>query len=166
MLSLTRKTDYALAALVDLAKKGLKTASARDLAERLNVPQRALTNTLNRLTHRGLVESVRGVGGGYKLARLPSDISLAELIEAVEGPISLTRCCAEELEEIDRGCDRIMSCDVRASINKLHERLKEFLSQVTLEELALASVPAEVADPTTDSQTNGEPPNLDPEQSG
>ena len=146
MLSLTRKTDYALAALVDLAKKEPNTASARDLAERLNVPQRALTNTLNQLTHSGLIESVRGAGGGYRLARHPAQINLAALIEAVEGPISLTRCCAEEPDATGKICERMPSCEVRESIHRLHERLMLFLSQVTLHEIA--STPANNTEPT------------------
>lgn len=136
MLSVTRKFDYALVALVELTIRGTGTASARELAEQLHVPPRALTNILNRLTHDGLVISVRGSIGGYALARHPEEITLAELMEAVEGPIRLTRCCPADGEAKKPKCDRESLCRVRESMHQVHAGLKDFLAQVTLSDLA------------------------------
>ena len=141
MLSLTRKTGYALAALADLARRGPAVASARDLASRVNVPLPALTNILNGLTHSGLICSVRGANGGSRLAKKPGEITLAGLIEAVEGPVKLTRCCPDALEVNPRRCDREASCELRAPLHKVHASFRHFLSQVTLRDLAWNHVP-------------------------
>lgn len=147
MLSLTRKTDYALVALVDLARRSGKMASARELAQRLHVPPRALTNVLNRLKHHGLVTSVRGSVGGYRLAKVLKEITLAELIEAVEGPVKLTRCCTSDKDADNRKCERASWCDLSESIQKVHAGFKLFLDQVTLDDLASNRVPKSVARP-------------------
>ena len=136
MLSLTRKTDYALTALTDMARNSVNGASARDMSERLRLPLRALTNILNQLTHHGLVVSMRGARGGYRLARQPEDISLVELIEAVEGPLSLTYCCDPSPKPSRRGCDRTDICKIRGAVQKVHASLREFLSQVSVRDIA------------------------------
>ena len=136
MLSLTRKTDYALVALADLARRESGVSSARDLARRLQVPLPALTNILNGLTHSGLVRSVRGVNGGYRLAKRPGEITLGELIEAVEGPIKLTRCCSDAIDVDSQRCDLEDSCDLRGPLHRVQASFKRFLSQVTLLDLA------------------------------
>ncbi|MFQ5589794.1 MAG: RrF2 family transcriptional regulator [Phycisphaerae bacterium] len=159
MLSITRKTDYALVALADLARRGPALASARDLASRLQVPLPALTNILNRLTHRGLVCSVRGANGGYRLARHPDQITLGELIEAVEGPVRLTRCCSDRATMDATQCEREAACDLRAPLHKVHESFRTFLSQVTLRDLAWNHVSLNVgnttATPLFDQEPNG-----------
>ncbi len=158
MLSLTRKTDYALVALADLARLESGVSSARDLAHRLQVPLPALTNILNRLTHSGLVRSVRGANGGYRLARLPGEITLAELIEAVEGPMKLTRCCSDTIEVDSQKCDREAWCDLRAPLHKVHASFKHFLSQVTLDDLARdrVSLNGDYANASATSAAGGE----------
>jgi len=92
VLLLTRKTDYALVALVHLARRAEALVSARELAQRSHLPLPVLMNILNALAHCGLVRSVRGSRGGYRLARRPEDVTLADVIEAIEGPIGLTMC--------------------------------------------------------------------------
>lgn len=135
MLSLTRKSDYALLALSDLARNGRKIASARDLSERLGVPVRLLTNILNQLTHEGLVVSTRGTKGGYGLAKDPEAITLADLVEAVEGPIQLTRCCPTPEEPHVDVCDMMSSCHMRTPMHKVHQGLREYLAGITLSDM-------------------------------
>jgi len=137
---LTRKTDYALAALTDMASNSPDGASARDLSERLRLPLRALTNILNKLTHQGLVESVRGAHGGYKLAKNPKDITLAELIEAVEGKVSLTRCSGGGNGR-GRPCGRVNLCQVSQTMQQVHAVLVNYLTQVNLEHIACSKLP-------------------------
>ena len=86
MLLLTRKTDYALLALASLARQTPAGASARGLAERLSLPLPVLRNILKQLTSRGVLKSTRGTRGGYRLARSPEQITLAQLLAATEGP--------------------------------------------------------------------------------
>ena len=78
MLSLTRKADYAIVALSDLARQSASRSSARAIAERTKVPLPVLTNILHQLHNRGLVTSALGVKGGYALSRPPDAISLAD----------------------------------------------------------------------------------------
>lgn len=93
MLSLTRKCDYALVAMAELARNGRRTISARGLAEILGIRSPVLTNVLHRLQRHGLVTSRKGARGGYALARPPGRITLADVIDAIEGEFRLTPCC-------------------------------------------------------------------------
>lgn len=136
MLSLTRKADYALSALAELARRGNSIASARDLSNSLHIPLRALTNTLNLLGRRGLVVSVRGSNGGYGLARNPREITLVELFDAVEGPMRFARCCSNTPDLGNQRCDLEDSCEIRDPVRKLHTALRSFLSQVTVDDMA------------------------------
>ncbi len=80
MLSLTRKTDYALIAMAELARRAPTMVSVREMSQRLGLPLPALTNILKQLTRSGLVTSTRGPNGGYRLARDPDRITLSELM--------------------------------------------------------------------------------------
>ena len=126
-------------ALVAMVRSGAGPVSARDLAEQSGVSARLLTNLLNRLTHEGLVASTRGTKGGYELAVPPERITLADLIEAVEGPMRLARCCAPDEEGHER-CRLEPSCITKEAVRRLHGSLRRFLSQVTLSDLAWDTV--------------------------
>jgi Rrf2 family protein len=142
---LTRKTDYALAALAELASEDCPQLSARTLSERLVVPLRLLTNLLNQLTHSGLIASSRGTNGGYRLARRPEEITLAALIEAVEGPLRLTRCCPGDVESQEPGCPRQDFCQLSEQIQKINSSFAHLLDQVTLRDLASNNVSLSLA---------------------
>lgn len=140
MLSLTRKTDYALQALVAMARSNAGRVSARDIATQSGISVRLLTNILNRLKHEGLVESTRGTKGGYGLAVSPEQITLAALIEAVEGPVRLARCCSKEREREQDRCNLEGTCLTKEAVRRLHGSLRHFLSQVTLRDMAWDTV--------------------------
>src|SRR5215831_16907060 len=90
MLRLSKKTDYALLALQYLASPGEPgDVSARAIAERFEIPPELLAKILQRLAHGGLITAQRGVHGGYRLARSPDAISIADIAQAVDGPASL-----------------------------------------------------------------------------
>ncbi len=145
MLSLTRKADYALVGLVDLARRAPEKASARQLAESCNVPLPMLMNILKELVTGGMVTSTRGMNGGYRLARDPGEISLRELIQAVEGTINLTICCAGATElKQDQQCDLSGSCPTEAPIRKINEIFRTFLDRVTLAHLLTDEVPVTI----------------------
>ncbi len=145
MLSLTRKADYALVGLVDLARRAPAKASARQLAESSKVPLPMLMNILKELVTGGMVVSTRGMNGGYRLAKDPGEITLRELIQAVEGPINLTICCAGSAElEQDQQCDLAGSCPTEAPIRKVNEIFRTFLDRVTLAHLLIDEVPVTI----------------------
>ena len=141
MLSLTRKTEYALIALTHLAGQGGALVSARDVAGRFGLPLPLLMNILNELTRRGLVSSTRGAKGGYRLAREPNAITLAQVIRAMEGPVRLTACCSDHAGIAEDDCTLEPLCPVKLPVRKVHDSLEQFLGRVTLAYLASETVP-------------------------
>jgi Rrf2 family protein len=134
MLTLTRKTEYALIAMCHLARAGEQVVSARDIAEERGVPLPLLMNILKRLNRTGHVRSVRGARGGYVLAVAAQDFTLAALIEAVEGPVHLVRCTDPTRQT--RRCGLTARCFIRRPVVRLHHRLRKFLRGVTVADLA------------------------------
>ena len=94
MLSLSKKTDYALIVLAYLAERPNRVASAREIATARNLPAPLLMNILKELHHLGIVRSTRGSQGGYELAADPSGTSLHDLVVAMQGPIKLVDALA------------------------------------------------------------------------
>ena len=142
MLSLTRKTDYALQALTELVHRTPATVSARDISDHFSLSLSVLTNVLNQLGQAGLVVASRGVKGGYRLRREPSQISVADVIEAIEGQFRLTRCCGEAQTEPADPCDLADRCRIANPMRRVHAVIGEVLSWVTLEHLADDQVPS------------------------
>ena len=150
MLAFTRKTDYALISLAHIVHKGDVWCSAREIATRYGMPMPLLMNVLKALTQAGLARSERGPRGGYQLARPPEEITLCEIIEAVNGPFTLVRC----LEHPDPAlaskkakfgnCELSAQCPVRPQVHGVHHRMVGFLKEVTLAEITShATFPAE-----------------------
>jgi Rrf2 family protein len=136
MLTLSRKTDYALIALSHLVHDPNGCTSAREIAGRYNVPLPLLMNILKQLTQKGLAKSVRGPRGGYRLAQPPDQMSLNDIIQAVEGPVHLVHCIEKHEGEQRGDCDLVSCCPVRSPIHRIHDRLVGFLSSVTLADIA------------------------------
>src|SRR5258707_6534105 len=96
MLKLTKKADYGLIALKHLAvNSGGVSSSAKAIAECYGIPQPLLAKILQKLTKIGLLQSLPGANGGYRLARSPQSITALEVIRAIDGPIILTACFTE-----------------------------------------------------------------------
>ena len=94
MFRLSKKTDYALMALQYLGSNGASggVVSARAIAERFDIPLELLAKILQQLAHQGLVAAHKGIHGGYQLARPALAISVADVAEAIDGPMTLTAC--------------------------------------------------------------------------
>lgn len=130
MLRVNRLTDYAAAVMTCLAEHEDEVLSAMEIAEytRLEVP--TVSKLLKTLGHAMLVESFRGVNGGYRLARGAADISLAEIVVALEGPIAVTEC------GIGAGqCVLESSCAVRGSWAQISTILDDALRAVSLADM-------------------------------
>ena len=140
MLSLSRKADYALVALAGLAADRGSGASARDLADRLHLPLPALRNILKRLTQQGLLASTQGPRGGYRLARRPGEITIAQLVEAIDGPARITMCCPADPAADRPRCHLEPSCRIKEAVRHLNSGLVEFLESVTLADIVDGSV--------------------------
>ena len=136
MLNLTKKTGYALIAMSHLAQLGDgKVACARKIAEKFTVPTSLMMNVLKELSTAGFVESVRGAQGGYKLAKRLDEISLADLVIALEGPIRLSECVAGLLDDVDAPCELMDKCPIADPVHRVQRKLSDFLKNLSLAEL-------------------------------
>ena len=132
MLRLSKKADYALIAMKHLAlltDRG--SSSAREIAGLYDVPIELMAKVLQRLVQKGLLESHQGTRGGYKLSRMPSQISVADVIQAIEGPVTVTACTTEEGQ-----CEQFSKCNVRDPLFRVRERILAALGECTIAELA------------------------------
>lgn len=131
MLRLSKKADYALMALKELASKPAGTSSsAREIAARFDIPIELMAKVLQRLSKRGLLVSHQGTHGGYRLSRPSDRISVADAIEAIDGPITVTAC-----SDIDESCEQYAKCNVRNPLWQLRNRIVASIASFTLKEL-------------------------------
>lgn len=133
MLRITRLSDYAVAILGQLANSESFVHTAKDLAARTGLPQPAVSKILKNLARSKIVASHRGVQGGYRLAREPSQVSVADVIEAVEGPVALTECG----DDSDALCEFVGHCTVKANWLRINQVVKRALSNVSVEDMIL-----------------------------
>ena len=139
-MKLTTKGRYAVTAMLDLAlhyEQGAVTLS--DIARRQGISLSYLEQLFARLRRNGLVDSVRGPGGGYNLATAPSAISVAQIVVAINENIDATRCGGEQ------NCDGEERCLTHYLWEDLSERIREFLSGITLADLVSKPTVQEVA---------------------
>jgi Rrf2 family protein len=132
MLRLSKKADYALLAMRHLAAHTDRGATpARELAETYDIPPDLLAKVLQRLVRRRLLESQQGIRGGYALARGAASISVADVIQAVDGPLTVTACT-----EVDHSCDQYSKCNIRDPLWKIKDRIVTVLAATSVAELA------------------------------
>ena len=132
MLRLSKKADYALMAMTHLATRpDDASTSAREIAERYTIPVELLAKVLQRLVRGGLLASHHGTRGGYRLSRRATTISVADVIEAIDGPVSVTACSS-----IEENCDQYSKCSVRDPLWRIKDRIVEALSACSIFELA------------------------------
>ena len=131
MLRIPKLTDYGIVLLVELAGgEGNGSQNARSMAEATSLPLPVVSKILKSLAQAGLLNSQRGAKGGYALSRRPEEINVAEIIDALEGPIALMECAAGPGH-----CDQESSCSVRDPWQRINQAILETLRHVTLREL-------------------------------
>lgn len=132
MLRLSKKADYALMAMKHLATRtDAGSASAREIAEAYDIPIELMAKVLQRLVRKGLLTSVQGTRGGYRLARGPAVISVADIIQAIDGPLTVTACSTD-----DENCGQYAKCNVRDPLWRIKDRIVSALSTCSLQEIA------------------------------
>jgi len=133
MLKLSKKTEYALIALLDLGERNnLNVVTTKEMAEQYNIPYDILGKVLQVLSKKEIIRSVQGVKGGYMMMRPLKEISLQQVIEAVDGPISLTSCISSG----HLACQQHPNCTIRTPIVLIQNDLNDYFKGISLENLA------------------------------
>lgn len=127
-LQLSSEGRYGLRALVYLAQTGEK-ATADTISAEVKVPRRLLARIMAKLSHAGLVASQEGRGGGSRLACPPDEVTLKDVVEALEGPFEVTRCIME-----DRACGEGRPCAMHEAWEEGQETILDYLGAQTLSE--------------------------------
>jgi Rrf2 family protein len=141
---ISRKAEYALRALVAFARQP-KSWQIQELSQRENIPVKFLEQILLALRHAGLLSSKRGVGGGYVLRKPATEITIAEVIRTLDGPLALVPCAAEVPGEPCTCPDRLR-CPVRLFLTSVRRDLSAMLESKSIDDLArLAPTETELA---------------------
>jgi Rrf2 family protein len=140
MLRFTKRADYGLMAIHYIASNdGLGAVSAKRIAEEFGIPPELLAKILQRLAKRRLIVSQNGPKGGYVLTRRPADISVGEVVRALEGPISIVSC-------LDHGgCPQELRCNLKRPVQKLQTAISHLLDSMSLSELSNQNAPETLA---------------------
>lgn len=128
-MKITREADYALRIVSILAAEQTHIG-ARLISEKSKVPYRFTLKILSKLLQSGLIKSFRGVNGGYAVNRPVVEITLLQVIEAIDGPIAINRCMIEP--EI---CANTGVCKVQKNLYRVQKMLAEKLNQITFEDI-------------------------------
>ena len=142
MLRLSKKADYALIAMKHLALRGdTGSSSAREIAELYAIPIELMAKVLQRLVRTGLLTSQQGTRGGYALSRPSGTITVADVIQAIDGPVTVTACSTDD----DGQCEQFAKCNVRDPLWKVKQRILSALGECTVADLAADVPPPAVA---------------------
>jgi FeS assembly SUF system regulator len=134
MLRLSKKADYALMAMKHLAIKTASAASstsAREIAEHYDIPIELMAKVLQRLARSGLLTSHQGTRGGYTLSKPTASISVADIIQAIDGPLTVTACST-----LDEQCEQFTKCNVRDPLWRIKDRILAALATSSLAEIS------------------------------
>ncbi|MGH6855816.1 MAG: Rrf2 family transcriptional regulator [Aestuariivirga sp.] len=131
-MKMSTKGRYAVMAMIDIGEhSGGEPISLAEIAERQDISQEYLEQLFGKLRKAGLVDSARGPGGGYRLAREASEIPMADIILAVDEPLRLTRCEGDAVE----GCVKGEKCSAHDLWSSLGRQMMNFLGSITLDDV-------------------------------
>jgi len=131
MLRISKMADYGTIILTSMAKEPERTRSVADIGSATGLPAPSVSKILKILIHEGIVVSLRGTKGGYKLARPPAEISTAQILQAIDGPIGMTEC------SVTPGwCSHETGCRVRTHWQMVNQVMLQALGQITLKQMS------------------------------
>jgi FeS assembly SUF system regulator len=130
MLRLSKLTDYGTVIMATMARDEDRVFAATELAMAIGVATPTASKILKMLTRTNLLQSVRGAKGGYRLSRPAGEISIAQIIDAVEGPIAMTECSA-----IAGLCSQEGACSIRGNWQRVNQVILRALDQITLADM-------------------------------
>lgn len=137
MLRMTKQADYAIVLMTRMASAPEQRFNATEIASATGLPQPIVSKILKLLTRQELLSSHRGAKGGYLLAHSADQISIAQIIEAVEGPIGITEC----VDDTPGECSQEPICPVRSNWQRINEAVREALGEITLDEMSQPLTP-------------------------
>ncbi len=138
VMQISRKIDYALRAVIHLARRDdRRPSSVAEIALREGVPKKFLEKIIQDLIHHGLVRSTRGAQGGYTLARAPEMITFKDVIEAIEGPVSINVCVGENG---DHECAKFPNCGMLWGWKEAQKRMMDLFASTTLADVRARSL--------------------------
>jgi FeS assembly SUF system regulator len=137
MIILSKLADYGVIVATHLAVEPERQINAHVLAEETRLPPATVAKVLKSLAHAGIVAALRGAAGGYRLARPAREISVAEVVAAIDGAIGMTQCAVHEPR-----CERLDFCPTRPHWQRINAAISEALAAVTLAEMAGSRVEA------------------------
>ncbi len=132
MLRMTKQADYGIVLMTVCAGQPDRWFAAPELAAETRLPAPTVSKILKLLAREGLLESHRGVKGGYSLAHSPDQITVAAMISALDGPIAFTEC----VEDGPGACGQESVCGLRANWQRINQRVRRALESISLAELA------------------------------
>jgi FeS assembly SUF system regulator len=146
MIRLAKLTDYGIALMSHLARTAEpQLHSARDIAEQTAIPLPTVSKLLKLLSQAGLLQSQRGMRGGYALTRPPQRISVSDVVRALEGPLTLTEC--GDSDKAHSSCSIEHVCRVKPHWQTINLAIRAALEQLSLADMASAQLPQVIAAP-------------------
>jgi FeS assembly SUF system regulator len=142
MMRLSRLADFAIVLMTHMAQSPGATHSAAEMAAATRLPGPAVAKVLARLCHEGLIDSARGVKGGYRLERPAAAISVDSIVSAVDGPVALTQCITPKdgAHAVSR-CEVETLCRSRVGLHAINRAVRKALEEVSLADIAIAGLP-------------------------
>lgn len=134
MLRITKQTDYGIVLLTALAAAPARLWAASELAAEVHLPLPIVSKILKLLARAGVLASHRGAKGGYQLAAPPEKLSVATVIDALEGPIAITEC----IDGTPGECDQEATCSQRANWQLINRAIRQALEHISLADMARA----------------------------
>lgn len=134
---LTAKGKYGLKAVVHLSTlEPGETTQAVDIADAHNIPKKFLDAILGDLRNAGIVRSKKGPGGGYMLARAPSDIKIGSVVRALDGPLAPLACASRTAYQPCQDCDDVKTCVIRLTMTSVRDAMSEILDRLSVADMA------------------------------
>ncbi len=131
MIRLSRLADYGVVLMTHIAQSDARLHTAHAAAQAARIPEPTVSKILKALSRQGLLDSHRGAGGGYSLAREPAAIRVTEIITAVDGPIALTSC----LDSAGTACTLETFCPTRTNWHKINDAIRRALDEISLADM-------------------------------
>jgi len=138
MIRLNKLTDYAIVLLSQMADPSRAVYAAVDLSEKTMLPLPTTSKILKQLTKSGLLSAQRGASGGYRLAREASAISVAAIVEALDGPIAITDCTDKNPRSETCRIEHI--CPMRSNWNRVNRAIRAALEELSLADMVTGNV--------------------------